>query len=211
MTVQQAITLQPGDKTALPRIHRRNAMPLEEALLMRRSSREFASEPLKKEELGQLLWAAQGVSGAGGLRTAPSPNAIYPLRTYVLAAHVEDLPPGLYSYDNDREELRFMTRGDRRTRLCVAAMGQVCTLACGAAVLLAADLRGMTREFGDSGAMLARMEAGHAGQNFLLQAASLGLGAIGLCKMMTPLMKSVFQLPPKEEPYYLLLAGKTAD
>ena len=38
------------------------------------------------------------------------------------------------------------------------------------------------REFGEAGQKLAAMEAGHIGQNFLLQATALGLGSIGLGK-----------------------------
>jgi nitroreductase len=44
-------------------------LPLEELLWRRRSIREFARRPLYLQQVAQLLWAAQGVSDQGGLRT----------------------------------------------------------------------------------------------------------------------------------------------
>jgi len=44
-----------------------------------RSVRSCCDEELTKGDLGQLLWAAQGVAGAGGGRTVPSAGALYPL------------------------------------------------------------------------------------------------------------------------------------
>ncbi|MGD1158442.1 MAG: nitroreductase family protein [Terriglobia bacterium] len=58
-------------------------MSLEEALARRRSVREFTREALTERELSQLLWAAQGITHAEGLRTAPSAGALYPLALYV--------------------------------------------------------------------------------------------------------------------------------
>lgn len=65
-------------------------MSLEESIAKRRSVRWFARELLTVEEVGQLLWATQGITDASeGLRSAPSAGALYPLesvlRRYVVA------------------------------------------------------------------------------------------------------------------------------
>jgi nitroreductase len=53
---------------------------LAKALARRRSVRAFAPRELDWKQIGQLLWAAQGVSDrVGGLRTAPSAGALFPL------------------------------------------------------------------------------------------------------------------------------------
>ena len=77
----------------------RGSVSLEEAMAARRSVREYSDKPVTRAEVSQLLWAAQGVTGTGGLRTAPSAGAIFPLRAYLLAGAVEGLPPGVYGFD----------------------------------------------------------------------------------------------------------------
>ncbi|MGB9718438.1 MAG: hypothetical protein ACPL4E_08380 [Thermoproteota archaeon] len=43
------------------------------------------------EEVSQLLWAAQGITGPQGLRTAPSAGALYPLKVYLVVGSVKGL------------------------------------------------------------------------------------------------------------------------
>ena len=51
---------------------------IEEALLRRRSIRDYRNEQLSLTEVSQILWSAQGVTDtAEGLRTAPSAGALY--------------------------------------------------------------------------------------------------------------------------------------
>jgi hypothetical protein len=73
--------LQPApDRVALPTPRYDSATSVEEALLKRRSIRDYKDEPLTLAELGQLLWAAQGITDLAGFRTAPSAGALYPWR-----------------------------------------------------------------------------------------------------------------------------------
>jgi len=174
----------------------------------RRSVREYASRDVSLEAVAQLLWAAQGVTGVGGLRTAPSAGALFPLRAYLAAIHVAGLASGTYRYDPDTHELEPLSKGDKSRLLRVGALGQECAGQCAVAVLLTAYHRRLVAEFGAAAAhRLAAMEAGHAGQNFLLQAGAAGLGAIGLGRIDADVLRSAFSVPPVEEPLYLLLAG----
>jgi nitroreductase len=71
----------------LPSPERDGGMTLAAALDRRRSVRAFAARPLSLAELGQLLWATQGVSDASeGRRTAPSAGDLYPLVLYAATA-----------------------------------------------------------------------------------------------------------------------------
>jgi len=51
----------------------------EQALLERRSVREYREGALTLAQAAQLLWAAQGITSREGLRTAPSAGALYPV------------------------------------------------------------------------------------------------------------------------------------
>jgi SagB-type dehydrogenase family enzyme len=196
-----------GPRVVLPLASTGWTATLQEVFTRRRSIRDYSEKPLTLDQTARLLWAAQGVTGLGGLRTAPSAGAIYPLRTYLLAFQIKDLPKGLYRYEPDAHELCTLGRGDRRKRMVRAADGQECANQCAAMVVLAADLRRMTREYGDAAQTLALLEAGHIAQNLLLAATALGLGAICLGKTDNTLIHQILELPDTETPFYLLLAG----
>ncbi len=185
-----------------------SSTPLADCLRLRRSCRDYSEAPLKLEEVSRLIWAAQGITAPGGLRTAPSPGAIYPIRSYFAAFRVEGLPTGFYSYDPDTHSLSLLAKGDRQRRLAKAAGDQQCVSDCAAALLLTAWYKRIQREFGDPAFTLTAMEAGHIGQNWLLQATALGLGAIGAGKLDPAALKLLLPIPQDEEPLYMLLAGR---
>jgi len=198
----------PTDRVVLPKPDLAGAAPLEECLRKRRSTRDYSPEPLTLPQVSQLLWAAQGITDPGGLRTAPSAGAVYPLRTYVVAGNAEGVPAGFYRYDADLHTLLQLSKGDKRRRMAKAAADQDCMAHCGIALVLTAWMRRAVREFGEAAHRLAAMEAGHIGQNFCLQATALGVGAIGLGKFDPVAVKMLLRLPDDEEPLYLLLAGR---
>ncbi len=93
---------------ALPAAERHGGLGLMDALSARRSSREFAPEPLPPPLLSALLWAAYGVNRPDGGRTAPS--ALNAQEVDVFAA----LPTGAYRYDAAANELRLVAANDLR-------------------------------------------------------------------------------------------------
>ena len=70
----------------LPAPDLNGTLSLEQALDERRSVREYAATPLTLDEVGQLLWAGQGITDDDGYRTAPSAGARYPLELYTVTA-----------------------------------------------------------------------------------------------------------------------------
>ncbi len=52
-----------------------------------------------------------------------------------------------------------------------------------------------------------QLEAGHAAQNVLLQAVSLGLGAVPIGAFHDAEVQEVLGLPPQHEPLYLIPVG----
>ena len=66
-----------ADIISLPEPAKDGAISVEKALTGRRSTRSFAERPLTRQDVAQLLWAAQGITGERGFRTAPSAGALF--------------------------------------------------------------------------------------------------------------------------------------
>ena len=81
----------PDDAVILPAPRSEGGVSVEEALWKRRSARIYAEVPLMLADVGQVLWAAQGITNDRGYRTTPSAGALYPLEVYVVAGSVVDL------------------------------------------------------------------------------------------------------------------------
>ena len=80
---------------------------LEEALAKRRSIRSFDDRKLDYVQIGQLAWAAQGITESGtGFRTAPSAGAIYPIELYFATQD------GIFVYRPDQHTLEEILSED---------------------------------------------------------------------------------------------------
>ena len=181
---------------------------LEESLLKRRSIRSYTGQPLTLQEVSQLLWAAQGITEAGGLRTAPSAGALYPLELYVVVGDVQDLTPGVYRYQPDGHQLTKIMDGDRRGELASAALEQGCVKEGAAAFVFAAVYERTTGKYGERGIRYVHIEVGHAAQNLCLQATALGLGAVTVGAFSDEQVTRVINLPEEEQPLYIVPVGR---
>jgi SagB-type dehydrogenase family enzyme len=187
---------------------------IEAALKQRRSVRSFAPPPLTLEEVGQLCWAAQGVTDDKGHRTAPSARAIYPLEVYVAAGTVTGLSPGLYRYQPASHSLQLVATGDKRADLDQKAVGQSwMPIAKAAAVFVISGTAAKTSGGGDPaaserGARFMWVEAGLAAQGFFLQATALGLGSTYVGGFRPAETQAVLGLPSSEEVLAILPVGR---
>lgn len=99
----------PGEQVALPPPVTAGGLPLLTALARRRSSREFATDPLPLQVLGDLLWAANGVNRPGtGKRTAATARNWQNLHVYAVTA------AGAFRYDPAGHALVAVKAGDLR-------------------------------------------------------------------------------------------------
>lgn len=159
-------------------------LTLQAALTARRSARDFSERAVPLESLQRLVWAAQGVTGAEGRRTAPSAHAVYPLHLRQVAGKVEGLEAGLYEVEADQAP-KLLKPGDHRPALQAAALEEQPWVG-GAAAVLAfyADLEAAKQHFvkqpptGERGARYVYIDAGAAAQNALLQVTAEGLGGV---------------------------------
>jgi SagB-type dehydrogenase family enzyme len=165
-----------GAAVVLPAPKTDGTFSLEKALHERRSCRAPAETPLTLEQIGQLCWAAQGVTDDKGHRTAPSAMASYPLTLYVLAGAVTDLAPGFYCYEPGKHDLALRNGGARVAEFEQKAVGQDWTARAPAIFVIAGRAEAMAK-MKDRGAQFMWVEAGLAAQGFFLQATALGLGS----------------------------------
>ncbi len=197
-----------GDTIILPEPCDSGEISVEEALLERRSIRNYKNEAMTLTEVSQLLWAAQGITHPGGYRTAPSAGALYPLEVYVVAGNVDGLRPGIYKYRPQGHELEKVAEGDVRADLCAAALDQEC-IEDGAAVLVfAAVYERTTRKYGERGEQYVHMEVGHAAQNVHLQAVSLGLGTVVVGAFDDDGVERLLQMQDDERALYIMPVGR---
>jgi SagB-type dehydrogenase family enzyme len=178
-----------------------------EALAQRRSIRSYSDAPLRLGELGQLLWAAQGITHRQGLRTAPSAGALYPLELYVVVGSVEGLGAGVYHYRPEGHLLTKVADGDRRKPLAGAALHQSWIREASVVIVLTAVFERTRRKYGPRAERYAHMEVGHAGQNLFLQAEALGLATVVVGAFDDEVVTAVLGLPAQARPMSLMPVG----
>lgn len=184
------------------------AMSLEEALAHRRSVREFAPGALTLAEVSRLAWAAQGVT-APERRTAPSAGATYPLEIYLVVGDVENLAASVYHYRPGQHRLDVVASGDLRLPLAAASLDQKWINHAAMVVVIAAAFERTTARYGMRGERYVHMEAGHAAQNLLLQAAAMGLGATPAGAFNDTEVSRLLHLPGGETPLYIIPVGRS--
>lgn len=82
--------------------------PLMQVLNERKTSRDFAADPLPPQVLSNLLWAAFGVNRPSGGRTAPSAMNWQEVEIYVATRD------GLFAYDAKANQLTTLLKDDIR-------------------------------------------------------------------------------------------------
>jgi len=199
---------QPAPTIQLPAPRRSSSTSVEEALLKRRSIRQYKNEPLTLAEISQLLWAAQGTTSDRGLRTAPSAGALYPLEVYAVVGNAKGLEPGVYKYASRPHTLTRVLSGDKRSELAAASLGQSQVQDGPVCFVISAVYERTAKKYKDRAVRYAILEAGHAAQNIYLQAAALNLGAVVLGAFSDAKVKSLLNMPEEESPLYVMPVGK---
>lgn len=183
----------------------RGEMSLEETIRARRSVRAFSRSELSREELSQLLWAAQGITDPRrGLRAAPSAGATFPLETYAVT------PAAVYRYHPAGHQLEQLTAADMRPDLAAAALDQDFVRTAPLILIFSAVEDRTTRRYGNRGRMYIHMEAGHAAQNVHLQAVAMGLGSVPVGAFRPEKIGELLGLPASETVLYLVPIGHPA-
>ncbi len=204
----------------LPSPQTEGTVSVEEAIQHRRSHRSYLKDAISAEELSQVLWAAYGISQPlqgypqmrGGLRTAPSAGARYPLEIYALVGNVKGIEPGVYRYDSREHKITMVMDRDVKQELSVAALGQEMISVAPACLFYSAVYKRTTDRYGDRGReRYVCMDLGHSAENVYLQAEALHLGTCAIGAFDDAAVKKVMQLPEEEEPLYIMPIGRYYD
>ncbi len=190
----------------LPLPQKKSSVSVEEALVKRRSVREYKDEALTLEEISQLLWAACGITSGWGGRTAPSGGALYPLEIYLVVGKVKGLETGVYHYRPRGHFLTNIVQGDKRFALFNAGLWQSPIKNAPVSLVICAEYPRTTQKYGERGRRYVLIEVGHVGQNIYLQAETLGLATVAIGAFSDEIVKKVLGI--KEEPLYIMPVGR---
>lgn len=209
------------EEIVLPAPRHEGPMSLEETLLKRRSRRAFDERPLTLADVSQLLWATYGVTFhregmpaflRGGLKTAPSAGARYPLEIYLVAGNVTGLMPGVYLYLPEGHRIARLADGDVREALTAASWDQRFVAQAAVSIVMSAVYERTTARYGQRGRdRYVCMDLGHAGQNVYLQAEAMGMGTCAIGAFTDLDIKRVVGMTREEEPLYVMPVGYPAE
>jgi SagB-type dehydrogenase family enzyme len=183
---------------ALPAPDTSGGMSLNQALATRRSIRAFSDQALTAQQVGQLLWAGQGITEPQrGKRTAPSAGATYPLELYIAQ------PTGVAHYDAPNHRLEPV--GNQDVRKMIGR--QPAVTGAPLVIVIAADMRRTAGRYGERSQSFVLLEAGHVAQNILLEATALGLGAVPVGAFDPASTKQAMGLPDDLQVLYMVPVG----
>jgi len=196
----------------LPEPDRSGGPALFELIARRRTLRRFSDTPMSLQELSQLLWAIQGVTGETNgyiLRTCASAGALYPNDTYLVLNNVEGAGPGIAHYQVREHSLALIKEGDFRQACVEACWGQ---RFCGTANVVfawGAVVSRCAQKYGDRSYRYIHLDAGHLGGQLQLAAIALGMGSVNIGAYIDESVDALFGLDGQEETVvYLTAVGK---
>jgi len=169
-SINQVIELKAPPKTDSPR------ESIEQVIVRRGSSRQFARLPIQFEQLSTILVrATQGIPA----------DFLEPFGTrlndlYLIVNAVEGLPSGAYFLRRDRACLELLKVGSFRREAGHLGLDQDLPADASIAIFFLADLKKTLEVFGNRGYRAAQIEAGIIGGKIYLGAYAQGLGATGL-------------------------------
>jgi SagB-type dehydrogenase family enzyme len=193
---------------SLPAPKKDGSVSVEAALAARRSVRSYTKDALTLADLSQLLWAAQGITGPDGKRTAPSAMHRYPLEIAVVVQNVTGLARGAYRYVPAQHSLELLTEGKDSAALLASATPQTQVQSAPAVFVIAAVYERMGS--GARNHTFTDYEAGLASENLLLEAVALGFGAVVTGGIDPEAAKQALKFTGGEQVIVVIPVGRTA-
>src|SRR6266852_2911873 len=150
--------------------------PIEQVILRRGSSRQFARSPISLTELSTMLDRATRGIPADFL----NPFGSQLNHLYLIVHAVEGLESGAYVFHRDRGTLECLKQGNFRNEAGYLGLEQQLPADAAADIFFLADLKPVFDRFGNRGYRAVQLEAGILGGKLYLAAYAQRLGATGL-------------------------------
>jgi SagB-type dehydrogenase family enzyme len=149
---------------------------IEDVVMRRGSTREFARESITFSQLSTMLdRATRGIDADFLSLAEPTLNDLY-----LIVHAVEGLPSGAYVFRRVESALELLKEGDFRREAGYLGLGQTIPADCSVNVYFLADLKNVLERFGNRGYRAAQLEAAIMGGKLYLAAYAQRLGASGL-------------------------------
>jgi SagB-type dehydrogenase family enzyme len=217
-----AMQIQSDNFYKLPLPSHEGKVSVEKALNNRRSIRKYSEDSLSISDLSQILWAAQGITHKiaetpstgrseqwrGGLRTAPSAGALYPIELYIALGKVKGLSQGLYKYNPQQHKIIKVLDGDKRVDISNAALKQECIRSGAVSIIICGNYKRTSVKYGKRAERYVQIESGAVCQNIYLQSYALDLGTVFVGAFKDDSLKTTLKIPEDEYPLGIMPIGK---
>jgi SagB-type dehydrogenase family enzyme len=204
----------------LPNARAMRTMPIEEAILRRRSRRNFTSGEIDLQDLSALLFFAGGITKTAStkdgkilpLRAAPSGGGLYPIDIYISVRRVSGLPRGIYRYLPIEHALEAIEGPQDRYLISSADLALERPTIDGAAAVffLAATFERNQVKYMERGYRVVLLEAGHIAQSLHLVATARKLRSCCVNAFIDDRAREVLCLAAESasEVVYLVAVGR---
>lgn len=174
----------------VPDVERLRGLSLWDALIARKTAREFTGEPVDLEAVSTILWATFGavhgpdrsdvdgfgIKSYGYRRTSPSGGSLQTAEPYLVNLTITGLPAGVYHYHSIDHRLTRIDRELPAADLGPLLAGQTFANDLGFAIFLVARFDKMWWKYPHSRSYrVALMDVGHLSQTFHLACTGYGL------------------------------------
>jgi len=194
------VQLTPSSDAEMPRD------PIEQVILRRGSSRQFARTPISLTQLSTMLDRATRGIPADFL----NPFGSQLNRLYLIVHAVEGLESGAYVFHRDRKVLECLKRGNFRDEAGYLGLEQQLPADAAVDIFFLADLRPILDRFGNRGYRAVQLEAGILGGKLYLAAYAQRLGATGLTFYDDEVTRFFSPHAERKSAIFLIAVGKSA-
>jgi SagB-type dehydrogenase family enzyme len=199
----------PSEPVALPAPGMAPAIPFWEVLEKRRSLRDYSEKPISMQELGDLLWATQGVTASAPspwFRTAPSAGALHPIDTYLVVNRVTGLDPGVYRLRMGDFSLDLKRKGDFSSQISQGALDQAIAREAAVVFVWVAVIERSRQKYRQRAYRYIYLDCGHIAQNLYLAATALNLGCCAMAAFYDDEVNALIGADGQEETAIYLAA-----
>lgn len=150
-----------------------------EAMIHRRSIRNYSKDDLKMHHLSKILWVAQGITAkvkGAELRAVGSAGALHPLEIYIIVNNVGDMPQGLYHYNVRAHALDLLIQDNFSLGIMNACLGQEFISESAAVIAWTGVFGRATWRYNQRAYRYAYLECGHAMQNASVACQAMDVG-----------------------------------